>query len=272
MFFRTKSETARDRTFTRAHQAGGSAAAAGEHAGQSIRSLANSWMHGVSETVGPRAESVSASARERAAGASALARERAGQARDRAMSGIDHGIDTAVPRAQESLAGVSPKIDQARDTLVEDLLPRLQQMLGSVQTTKDDVLSRQTGTVAAVTGAPKKPKRKGGLLLTLGLLAAVGAAVSYYLSQQSQDEAIDPWAGSGDRPIGGAPGVDAQVRGDLAETRAPVAAETAAEAEVRPEPEPQARLMDTDDVPGTDPDARTGFGTDFGTEGEKPRT
>lgn len=47
---------------------------------------------------------------------------------------------------------------------------------------------------AALTGAPKKRKRKGGALITLGVLAAVGAGVAYWLAQQSKAPATDPWA------------------------------------------------------------------------------
>lgn len=288
MIFRTKSETARDRAVHRAHKAGGSAASAGEQAGESIKALAGSLVHSVSEAVGPRAEAASAVARERAHTASgvakersAVARERAALARDRAVSGLDHGIDSAVPRVQEGIAGVGPRIDSARDSLVEDLLPKLQELIGNVQTAKNDVLARQGGAVAVVTGAPKKRKRKGGVLLTLGLLTAVGAAITYYLSQQSEDEVTDPWAGTPERPIGGAPGVDSQVRaGDTGAAAAGTLAEGTAAGTAATEPvasgevatgDQQVEMIDVDDVPGTDPDARQGFGTDFGTEGDKPR-
>jgi len=228
VFFRTKSEKTKDKAIKRAKGAGGTAAAAGGKAGDSIRLGASSLLHSVSAAVSPRAEAVADSARERTAEArgraakgSAEARDRASKARDRAMTGLDKGVDKAVPKAQEGVAGVGPKVDQARDAIVDDLLPRIQEMIGSVQSAKDDLLSRQDGPVAVVTGSPKKPARKGGFLMTLGLLAAVGAAVAYFLSQKSKSDDTDPWAGSSDRPIGGAPGVDTQVRQTVGSTQEP---------------------------------------------------
>lgn len=293
MFFRTKSETARDRAQARAHKAGGAAFDTVAHTGESINSMIDALIYGVSEAVGPRAEAASTAAKERAHVVSALARERAAEARkgavvarDRAVTGLDRGIDSVVPRAQEGIAGWGPRIDNARDTLVKDLLPRLQEMVGSVQTTKDDVLSRRSGKVAVITGAPKR-NRKGGVLLTFGLLAAVGAAVSYYLSQKSGDDVTDPWAGTAERPIGGAPGVESQVRSG-ATPAAAVAGQDATVPDVTaqdvttpdvtaPDEESQdgirrvapedagaqdVQLIDADDIPGTDPDARTGFGSE----------
>lgn len=312
MFFRTKSEKTKDKAIKRAKGAGGAAAAAGGKAGDSIKLGASSLLHSVSEAVSPRAEAVADSARERTAQArgraakgSAQARDRAAKARFRAMTGLDKGVDKAVPKAQEGVAGVGPKVDQARDAIVDDLLPRIQEMIGSVQSAKDDLLSRQDGPVAVVTGSPKKPASKGGFLMTLGLLAAVGAAVAYFLSQKSDSADTDPWAGPSDRPIGGAPGVDTQVRNtitstdepplvqdrvgtdtagpsasvgatgtsttaaepvsqgaptaqakepDTASQGAPAVATTAASA--LSEQDPAIRMIDVDDVPGTDDDAR----------------
>lgn len=141
---------------------------------------------------------------------------KAAAARDRAVHGLDRGIDAAVPRASEAIGGVAPKVDAAHDYIVDDVLPKLQEWLIGVQASKDDILSRQDGAAAAVTGTPKKRKRKGGVLLTFGLLAAVGAGIAWYLNQQQNAPKTDPWAGStGSRPVGGAPGVDSQVRESL---------------------------------------------------------
>lgn len=259
MLFRTNTEKSKDKAVSHAKDAGAHAVAAGEKAGETVLNAASSLMHAVSEAVTPKAEAAAATARERSTAARELAAartaharevaaERAVHARAAAVSGVDRGIDTAVPRAQESIAHLGPKVDHARDSIVDDLLPKVQELIGSIQTAKDEILSKQEGPVAVLTGAPKKKSHKGSVLITLGLLAAVGAAVAYYLSQRKDDDPTDPWAGSFDRPIGGAPGVDTQVREDAA-------AHAEGEGVIEPV---------EDDVPGTDPDARTGFGTDFG--------
>lgn len=142
------------------------------------------------------------------------ARDKASHARDRAVTSLDHGIDSAVPKGQEAVASMAPKVDHARDVIVDDLLPKLSELLGSLQHSKDELLSRQDGPIATVTGAPKKPKRKGGALIIFGVAAAIGAAVAYYLNSQKKP-ATDPWAT--ERPVGGAPGVDTQVRATLAD-------------------------------------------------------
>lgn len=139
--------------------------------------------------------------------------EKAAEVRDRAVAGLDHRIDAAVPRGQEAVEGLAPKVDHARDVIVDDVLPKLQELLGNVQSAKDELLAKQDGPVAAVTGAPKKQKRKGGVLLALGALAAAGAGIAWYLNKQQNTPADDPWA---ERPIGGAGGVDTQVRETLA--------------------------------------------------------
>lgn len=325
MFFRTKPEKARDKTLKRlkdargdaakrgkdargkgakrAKAASGAAADATHRAGDTLALTASSMLHSVSDAVTPRAEAAADTVRDRTANARERAAAGASHTRDRAIAGLDKGVDGAVPLAQKGVAGVGPKVDQARDTIVDDLLPRIQELLGSVQTSKDDLLSRQDGPVAVVTGSPKKPSRKGGFLIAFGLLAAIGAAVSYFQSQKSDSDDTDPWAGSSDRPIGGAPGVDTQVRDtittqepplvqeqvgtqtaeagastdamDVERTAEPTAqgtptfertsADTAAEgtpsvetavAGAPSEQEPEIRMIDVDDVPGTDVDAR----------------
>ncbi|WP_256842330.1 hypothetical protein [Ornithinimicrobium cryptoxanthini] len=142
------------------------------------------------------------------------ARDKASHARDRAVSGLDHGIDSAVPKGQEAVASMAPKVDHARDVIVDEVLPKLSELLGNLQQSKDELLSRQNGPIATVTGAPKKQKRKGGALIVFGVAAAIGAAVAYYLNSQKKP-ATDPWAT--EHHVGGAPGVDTQVRASLAD-------------------------------------------------------
>lgn len=219
MFHRkSKAEKARDVASERAHRAGKAAAKTRDkaaknarHAGKNVKQGTESLLDKVRDRYGDRAGAAAATA----AGAAATAAGVAATARDRAVSGLDHGIDSAVPKVEGAVAGVGPKVDHARDMIVDDLLPKISELLGGFQSAKDDFLSKQEGPVAVVTGAPKKRSRKGGLLLTLGVLAAIGAGIAYYLNQQQSRSKSDPWAGAPDRPIGGAPGVDSQVRDQL---------------------------------------------------------
>lgn len=208
MFHRkSKADKAADVATTQAHRAreaaskaGGRAAKAGGRAASTVQHQASTLAHSVKEKAGPRAEELATSA----AGF-------ASQARDRAVTSLDHGIDVAVPKVDAAVAQVAPKVDQARDVIVEDVLPRIHDMLVSLQTGKNELLSKQDGAVAAVTGAPRKPKRKGRVLIAFALLSAAGAGVAWYLDKQRSAPKSDPWA-TPSRPIGGAPGVDSQVR------------------------------------------------------------
>lgn len=216
MFHRkSKAEKAREEATSRARRARKSAAAAKTRAAKEAQHGTDSMRHAVRERLVPRAEAAAGSVGAHAA-----------EYRHRAVSGLDHGIDAAVPRVEQAVAGVGPKVDHARDLIVDDLLPKLSALVASVQASKDDLLAKQDGPVAAVTGAPKR-RRKGGVLLALGVLAAVGAGVAWYLGQQSRDQR-DPWAAlPEERPIGGAPGVDSQVRQNLG-TEAAAGASTGA--------------------------------------------
>ena len=180
-----------------AEEAGGTLAALAGTAGHKAREEAAHLREVAADRSGPLADS----AREKAGAGAALvtalaaaAREKADETRTRALLGVDHGIDSAVPRAQEGVAAVGPKVDHLRDVINNELLPKIQEMLGDVQTGKDRVLTKQDGPIAALTGTPKKKQRKGGALITLGLLAAVGAGVAWYLNQQQRQGATDPWA------------------------------------------------------------------------------
>lgn len=169
-----------------AQHAAESARTHGAHAAEVVKDKAGPLGERAGETAGAGAALIAALA--------AAARDKAAETRDRAVTGVDHGIDAAVPRAQEGVAAVAPKVDHLRDMINEELLPKIQAMLGDVQTGKDRVLSEEHGAVAAVTGAPKKPHRKGGLLIALGLLAAAGAGLAWWLGQQDKAPATDPWA------------------------------------------------------------------------------
>lgn len=172
----------------------------GGHAAEVLRERSGEARQAVADKAGPAAQSAAEGVGQ-AAGASAAilaalaaaAREKAAETRARAAAGFDHGLETAVPRVQEGVAAVGPRVDRARDTINEDLLPRLQAML-------DEVQAGKAGASAGTKAAAPKGKRKGGFLIALGVLAAAGAGVAYWLAQQSKAPATDPWA----QPVTGA--------------------------------------------------------------------
>lgn len=266
MIFRTKSETAKDKAVARAQEAKVNTTEATEKAAESFRAAASSVLHSVSEAVAPRAEAASEAVKDRTAKARevaadraeearstaadrtatyrAAAADRATSARNSAVSSMDKGIDSFVPRAQESIGNAGTAIDSAFDsaheTLVNDVLPKLQELLGNVQTGKDDLLARTDGPIATVTGAPKaKNKRKGGALITFGVLAAVGAVVAYTVSQRKSEPEIDPWASSN------------------GEADPVIAADARAEGPTAVKVEANPTMVDAEDLPVTDGDAES---------------
>ncbi len=327
-----------------AKKVGKSAAARGEAVKGSVLSSVSAGLHSLSDAMAPKAAAAAgaakggasnarsvaldktadaraaaldrtadarAAAMDRTADAREAAKERAAQARNSAVSGLDRGVDAAVPVMQQGVSDVSEKVDHARDRLVDDVLPRLQEMLNNAQSSKDDVLAKSDGRVATVTGAPKKSPKKGGFLIVFGILAAIGAGVAYYLSQQKSttEDDTDPWAGSADsgttaKPKNGAaqttvagPVETSTTTTEVAEVHsddaAPVAVDSygatpvahdvddthvddtrveasgastdgdIAETSEIKEGEELPVMIEVDDVPGTDPDAQAGFGTDF---------
>lgn len=228
-----------------------------------------------------------ADAREAAKERAHVALDKATQARDSAVLGLDRGVDAAVPVMQQGVSGVSEKVDHARDRLVDDLLPKLQDMLNNAQASKDDLLAKSDGTAGVVLGAPKKRAKKGGVLIAFGVLAAIGAGVAYYLSQQKSttEKDTDPWAGSNDANASStAKNAVAQTTAagpvktsaeateleqanetdtDDADAKVDDSGDEVAEVSAIKDNEVLPVMIDVDDVPGTDPDAQAGFGTDF---------
>lgn len=186
--------------------AAGSAKEAGSSLAAKVSSAeltekARASAHSVGRAAAERSAPLADSAKERAGASAAVlaalaaaAREKAEETRTRALLGVDHGLDAALPRASEGLAAVGPRVDHVRDVINNELLPKLQEMITEVQHGKDRLLTEQHGAVAALTGTPKKRRRKGRVLLTLGVLAAAGAGIAWYLDQQQRQGASDPWA------------------------------------------------------------------------------
>lgn len=192
---KSKAELAKDVATERARQAGDVAVDLRDRAASNVQSSALS----VQEAVSALGHSLKDKYVPRAEAAASTAATKAAHVRDRAIASLDHGVDVAAPKAERAVASVGPRVDHARDVIVDDVLPKLQELLAGVQSAKDDILSKQDGPVAVVTGAPKKKKRRGRTLIALGLLAAVGSGVAYVLNR-SQQPTSDPWATPSSQP------------------------------------------------------------------------
>lgn len=112
---------------------------------------------------------------------------------------VEHGIEVAAPKLESAVSGLAPKVDTARDKIVDELLPRVTEAItawaAASAAAKDEVVSRGSDAAAVVRGdAVAKPKRKkrGRVLMTLGVLGAAGAAVTSFLKKSAPKD--DPWA------------------------------------------------------------------------------
>jgi hypothetical protein len=119
----------------------------------------------------------------------------------RVERGVERGLEAAAPRVELAVERVSPKVDAARDKLVEDLLPRLVDALNaaaaaghSAAEAGEEVRHRTKGAAAVLKGdavaKPAKHRRRRFLVFTM-LVAGIGAAVAAFKSRSSKD---DPWA------------------------------------------------------------------------------
>ncbi|MHB8185808.1 MAG: hypothetical protein ACYDDU_06910 [Dermatophilaceae bacterium] len=131
-------------------------------------------------------------------------------ARHWAKPHVEHGIEIAAPRLESAVSGLAPKVDIARDKIVDELLPRVaeaitawasasaaakDEVVSRGAAAKDEVVSRGAGAVAVVSGdavASPKRKKRGRVLMTLGLIGAAGAAATAFLKKSAPKD--DPWA------------------------------------------------------------------------------
>lgn len=154
------------------------------------------------EQMADTAATVSGQLRERIAPAVALkARDAKTWAAPRVERGVERGLEVAAPRVELAVEKVSPKVDAARDKLVEDLLPRLVVALNAAAAAGHaatdvggEARARGKGAAAVLSGtAVAKPKRHRGrrFLLFAMIAAAVSAAVAVVKSRSPKD---DPWA------------------------------------------------------------------------------
>ena len=112
---------------------------------------------------------------------------------------VEHGIEVAAPKLESVVSGLAPKVDTARDRIVDELLPRLTEAIAAFTAAstaaKDEALSRGAGAASVISGdatATPKRKKKGRLLLILGLFTAAAAGVATFMKKSAPKD--DPWA------------------------------------------------------------------------------
>ena len=112
---------------------------------------------------------------------------------------VEHGIEVAAPKLESVVSGLAPKVDTARDKIVDELLPRLTEAIAAFTAAstaaKDEAVSRGAGAASVISGdasATPKRKKKGRVLLILGLFAAAAAGVAAFMKKSAPKD--DPWA------------------------------------------------------------------------------
>jgi hypothetical protein len=138
-----------------------------------------------------------ASARVRAADAAEAARETAGTAKVKAVE----TAEVVREKAQEAAETLAPKVEQAREAFVDDVLPKI---AGAIAAVAAGAAAAKESAVEAADRAPDayavlkgdavaKKGNRGTWLLVLGALAAGAAVVAWRRS----NERPDPWASAG---------------------------------------------------------------------------
>ena len=183
------------------------------------------------------AEGVSASAKSAGSALGALIPTVAAafaSGRSKAAHGLDEGVDHGAESVTHGLDAAPEKVDQARDWIVEELLPKLQGMVDDTVDAKNNAAA-QGGALSVVAGETvRTPKRKGGVLMVLGLAMLGGAAYFWYTDQkrrqgdpwQRVSSSDDPWAAtSGRRAVSAAANPGAGMRSTATTEPAPSAGE-----------------------------------------------
>lgn len=128
-------------------------------------------------------------AREAAAHAAELLREKTAPslhlakdwASPRAQAAWQKGMTAAAPKVAEAAALLAPKVDGARDVIVEKALPAI---VAAVD---------QAARSAAQAAQPAKPKHRGRNFVLFAILGSVIGGIAYWLWRQTRPLA-DPWA------------------------------------------------------------------------------
>jgi hypothetical protein len=158
----------------------------------SLASSAASVAEQLRERVGPVVEQAAGTAME-------WGQPRVEAARLWAKPRVEHGIEVAAPKLESVVSGLAPKVDSARDKIVDELLPRLTEAIAAftaaTTAAKDEAVSRGAGAASVISGdasATPKRKRKGRLLLILGLFTATAAGIATFVKKSAPKD--DPWA------------------------------------------------------------------------------
>jgi hypothetical protein len=139
-----------------------------------------------------------AAAKVKAADAAEAARETAEVARVKALE----AAEVAREKAHEAAETIAPKVEHARDTFVEDVLPKVASAVAAIaagaaaaKETAVETADRAPDAYAVLKGdaVAKSSGGKGRWILLLGALAA-GAAV---MAWRKSNERPDPWASAG---------------------------------------------------------------------------
>ena|GEM_PF-1937850 len=99
----------------------------------------------------------------------------------RAQAAWRKSVTAASPKVAEAAALLAPRIDGARDLLVQRALPAI---VAAVD---------QAALNATAAAQPVKPKRTGRRFVLFTLLAAIAGGIGYWLWRQSRPM-TDPWA------------------------------------------------------------------------------
>lgn len=144
---------------------------------------------------------VGAQAKEAGEKASVLAGQGKTWAQDVAIPALDKawrdGVKAAAPKVEAVADRARPAVDQARDKIVDDYIPRLQRAMQEAaeaaagEGTVAEKASR--ASKAAKKAAMAKPKKKRGKALGWILVGTVAAGTGYLLWRRSQP-VDDPWA------------------------------------------------------------------------------
>ena len=197
---------------------------------------------------------------------------------------VEHGIEIAAPKLESAVSGLAPKVDIARDKIVDELLPRVTEAItawaAASAAAKDEVVSRGSDAAAIVRGdavATPKRKKRGRVLMTLGLLGAAGAAVTSFLKKSAPKD--DPWATPLTDPYiapsnGRHSGLDSPDANQTTSTPEKAASGDATPEDLEPldevvVPEPLAPAAETDAAPGDSTDEGPDEGTDKGKDKDK---
>ena len=173
-------------------------------------------MGGLKERVAPAAEA-----------AAEVARERAHQAKDWAIPHVEHGIEVAAPKLRAGGRGPRPegrhgaRQDRRRPAAARSPRPSppWRQPPPPPRANAADVADRSGDAYAVLKGeAVGQARRKGKVLLTLGLLAAAAAAAAVVFKKSAPRD--DPWATPLEDPYT-APGAGRDSTDGRAATRSP---------------------------------------------------